>query len=119
MADAPANTDNSDEAQAASPNTSTQGAQNDKKPKRPARVLTQQQLAKKRQNDREAQRAIRERTKQTIEALETKIRELESGEAYAHLQEVVDDRNALKAENDNLRQRLNSILDIVQPAVGR
>lgn len=36
--------------------------------------LTPDQLAKKRANDREAQRAIRERTKNTIEQLERKIR---------------------------------------------
>ena len=35
--------------------------------------LTPDQLAKKRANDREAQRAIRERTKNTIEQLERKI----------------------------------------------
>ncbi len=36
--------------------------------------LTPEQLEKKRANDREAQRAIRERTKNTIGQLETKIR---------------------------------------------
>ena len=44
--------------------------------------LTPDQLAKKRANDREAQRAIRERTKGQIEGLERKIQELTSQQPY-------------------------------------
>ncbi|RAL61740.1 hypothetical protein DID88_002806 [Monilinia fructigena] len=41
--------------------------------------LTPEQLAKKRANDREAQRSIRQRTKLQIETLETRIRDLTNG----------------------------------------
>lgn len=41
-------------------------------------TLSATQLERKRANDREAQRAIRQRTKEHIEKLETRIRELES-----------------------------------------
>lgn len=42
-------------------------------------TLTPAQLSRKRANDREAQRAIRQRTKEHIEKLELRIAELESG----------------------------------------
>lgn len=90
----------------------------EKKPKRGVRQLNEQQLAKKRQNDREAQRAIRERTKNQIEALEQKVRELESGQAYRQLQDLIHEKAALRAENEELRQRLESVLAIVEPALG-
>ena len=50
--------------------------------------LTPEQLAKKRANDREAQRAIRERTKNQIEILESRIAELQSLDAYQELHKV-------------------------------
>ncbi|KAL9067690.1 MAG: hypothetical protein Q9157_006729 [Trypethelium eluteriae] len=69
--------------------------QNLKKRKAPGSVsgravsnLTQEQLAKKRANDREAQRAIRERTKNQIELLERRIEELQSQDAYQELRKV-------------------------------
>lgn len=51
--------------------------------------LTPDQLAKKRANDREAQRAIRERTKAQIETLERRIHDLTSQQPYQELQAVI------------------------------
>ncbi|KAK4946951.1 hypothetical protein LTR10_014093 [Elasticomyces elasticus] len=80
--------------------------------------LTQEQLAKKRANDREAQRAIRERTKQQIETLERRIQELTSQQPYQELQAVIRQKDAIQAENDEIRRRLASIMSIIQPIVG-
>ena len=77
--------------------------------------LTPEQLAKKRANDREAQRAIRERTKHQIESLENQIRELKCQQPYQDLQHVVRQKEAVEAENAEIKRRLSSILDIVQP----
>lgn len=92
-------------------------SRDDKKPKRGIRQLNEQQLAKKRQNDREAQRAIRERTKNQIESLEQKVKELESGQAYRQLQDLIREKAALKAENAGLKKRLESIYAIVEPTL--
>jgi hypothetical protein len=81
-------------------------------------TLTPDQLAKKRANDREAQRAIRERTKHTIETLERRIQELTSQQPYQELQEVIRQKDAIQAENDEIRRRLASIMSIIQPIVG-
>ncbi|EME44848.1 hypothetical protein DOTSEDRAFT_87360 [Dothistroma septosporum NZE10] len=75
--------------------------------------LTPDQLAKKRANDREAQRAIRERTRNTIESLERRIRELESQQPYQELQRVVQERDRALSECEELRKRLGSIAGIV------
>lgn len=80
--------------------------------------LTPEQLAKKRANDREAQRAIRERTKNTIETLERRIQDLTSQQPYQELQEIIRQRDAVQAENEEIRRRLASIMSIVQPVVG-
>jgi len=85
--------------------------------KRGVRHLTAAQLAKKRANDRESQRAIRERTKRQIETLESRVKELESGEAYQRLHAIVKEKEALQAENDEIRTRLTSVLSILQPIV--
>lgn len=80
--------------------------------------LTPEQLAKKRANDREAQRAIRERTKQQIETLERRIQELTSQQPYQELQVVIRQKDAIQAENDEIRRRLASVMSIIQPIVG-
>ncbi len=80
--------------------------------------LTPDQLAKKRANDREAQRAIRERTKQQIESLERRIEELTSQQPYQELQAVIKQKDAIQAENDEIRRRLASVMSIIQPIVG-
>lgn len=77
--------------------------------------LTPDQLAKKRANDREAQRAIRERTKIQIETLERRIEQLTSQQPYQDLQEVVRQKEALEAENADIKRRLALALSILQP----
>ena len=77
--------------------------------------LTPEQLAKKRANDREAQRAIRERTKGQIEGLERKIQELTAQKPYQELQQVIRQKELVEAENDEIKRRLLSIQGIIQP----
>lgn len=81
--------------------------------------LTPEQLAKKRANDREAQRAIRERTKNQIEGLERKIRELTSQQPYQELQSVLRQKELVEAENAEIKKRLASVLSLIQPMVGQ
>jgi len=75
--------------------------------------LTPEQLAKKRANDREAQRAIRERTRNTIESLERRIRELESQQPYQELQRAIAERDRALAECEQLKGRLTQVAEIV------
>lgn len=79
------------------------------------RTLTKAQQDKKRANDREAQRAIRERTRKQIENLEQRIRDLESGEAYRQLQDALKQKEAVENENVDLKRSLAQVLDIVRP----
>lgn len=79
--------------------------------------LTPEQLAKKRANDREAQRAIRERTKNQIENLERKIRELTSQQPYQELQHVLRQKEIVEAENVDIKKRLASVMSLIQPFV--
>ncbi|KAL8808260.1 MAG: hypothetical protein Q9200_004352 [Gallowayella weberi] len=79
--------------------------------------LTPEQLAKKRANDREAQRAIRERTKTQIESLENKIRELSNQQPYQELQTALQQKQLVEAENVNMKQKLNAALLLLQPLV--
>ncbi|EUC43618.1 hypothetical protein COCMIDRAFT_27947 [Bipolaris oryzae ATCC 44560] len=79
--------------------------------------LTPEQLARKRANDREAQRAIRERTKNQIDALNQRIRDLESQQPYSDLQVVLREKEAIQAENADIKKRLESVLSIIQPIV--
>ncbi|KAJ4423457.1 hypothetical protein N0V82_001930 [Gnomoniopsis sp. IMI 355080] len=81
--------------------------------------LTPEQLAKKRANatDREAQRAIRERTKLTIENLERKIQDLTSQKPYQELQAALRAKEAVEAENADIKQRLATIMAMMQPII--
>lgn len=81
-------------------------------------TLTPEQLEKKRANDREAQRAIRERTKDKIESLEREIRELTSQQPYQELQSIIRLKDAVLAENEDIRRRLASVITILQPLLG-
>jgi hypothetical protein len=81
-------------------------------------TLTPEQLAKKRANDREAQRAIRERTKQTIDNLERRIQDLTAQQPYQELQAVIREKDAIQAENVEIRRRLSSIVALIQPILG-
>ncbi|KAL8725802.1 MAG: hypothetical protein Q9166_007133 [cf. Caloplaca sp. 2 TL-2023] len=80
--------------------------------------LTPEQLAKKRANDREAQRAIRERTKTQIESLEKKIRDLSNQQPQQELQTVLKQKQLVEAENVNIKKKLNAALSLLQPLVG-
>ena len=80
--------------------------------------LTPDQLAKKRANDREAQRAIRERTKNQIDSLERTIRELRSQQPYQELQHAIRQKEVVEAENAEIKRRLASVLSIIQPLIG-
>ncbi|KAI3327629.1 hypothetical protein HD806DRAFT_483423 [Xylariaceae sp. AK1471] len=77
--------------------------------------LTPEQLVKKRANDREAQRAIRERTKNQIETLESRIRDLTSQQPYQELQKVIRQKEAVEAENAEIKARMASIVALIQP----
>jgi len=79
--------------------------------------LTPEQLARKRANDREAQRAIRERTKTQIDSLNRRIHELESQQPYHDLQIVVREKDAVLAENTDIRKRLESVMGILGPII--
>ena len=81
--------------------------------------LTPDQLAKKRANDREAQRAIRERTKNQIETLERRIRDLTSQQPNQELQNVLRQKDAVEAENADIKKRLSSVLSLIQPILGQ
>lgn len=81
--------------------------------------LSVEQLARKRANDREAQRAIRERTKTQIDGLKQRIRDLESQRPYHDLQLVLRDKDAVVAENADMKKRVESVLAILQPMVVR
>ncbi|KAK1076571.1 hypothetical protein LTR33_008824, partial [Friedmanniomyces endolithicus] len=78
--------------------------------------LTPDQLTKKRANDREAQRAIRERTRNTIAHLETRIRELESQQPFQELQRVLQQRDDAVRECEELRNRLATVASVVGTA---
>jgi septin family protein len=84
--------------------------------KRPSRAgtrsvttLTAAQLERKRANDREAQRAIRQRTKDHIDALERQVRDLTSqldNGASSRMMELMRRNEELEQENALLRARL-------------
>ncbi|KAF2835391.1 hypothetical protein M501DRAFT_942051 [Patellaria atrata CBS 101060] len=80
--------------------------------------LTPQQLERKRANDREAQRAIRERTKSTIEQLKARINKLESQRPQIELQHALREKEAIQAENNDIRSRLTAVLALIQPVLG-
>lgn len=77
--------------------------------------LTPERLAKKRANDREAQRAIRERTRTQIETLERRIEELTSQQPFQEIQAAIRERDAALEENVEIRKSLQAVLNIIQP----
>ncbi|KAF1949868.1 hypothetical protein CC80DRAFT_483743 [Byssothecium circinans] len=79
--------------------------------------LTPEQLARKRANDREAQRAIRERTRNQLDTLHARIRELEGQQPYQDLRAVAREKDAVVAENVDIKKRLEQVLAIIQPIV--
>lgn len=79
--------------------------------------LTPEQLAKKRANDREAQRAIRERQRLKLEQYEREIRELKSQQPYQELQVAIRQKEAAEAELAEVKQCLAAIMAMVQPVL--
>jgi L-lactate utilization protein LutC len=99
--------------------------------KRPSRAgtrsvttLTAAQLERKRANDREAQRAIRQRTKDHIDSLERQVRDLTAqldNSSTSKLMEVMRRNDELEQENAVLRARLShavSALGVPEQATG-
>ncbi|KAK8163777.1 hypothetical protein IWX90DRAFT_239204 [Phyllosticta citrichinensis] len=80
--------------------------------------LTPEQLARKRANDREAQRAIRERTKNEIENLKNRIKELESQQHINDLHNALRQKDLIQSENEDIRRRLATVMSIIQPILG-
>lgn len=76
-------------------------------------TLSQAQLARKRANDREAQRAIRQRTKEHIENLERRIEELTGGGAgdASSLAELRRRNEELENELRRLRGSISAGMD--------
>jgi hypothetical protein len=84
--------------------------------KRPSRAgtrsvttLTAAQLERKRANDREAQRAIRQRTKDHIDTLERQVRDLTAqldNSSSTRMMELMRRNEELEQENSVLRARL-------------
>ncbi|KAF2471111.1 uncharacterized protein BDR25DRAFT_224657 [Lindgomyces ingoldianus] len=73
-------------------------------------TLTAAQLERKRANDREAQRAIRQRTKDHIENLERQIRDLtaqQDANSSSKIMELMRRNEELEQENALLRSRLS------------
>ncbi|KAG0645678.1 hypothetical protein D0Z07_8749 [Hyphodiscus hymeniophilus] len=79
--------------------------------KRSVTHLSKAQLARKRANDREAQRNIRQRTKEYIESLELKVKELERGSRDGSMERALARNRELEAEIEKLRSQVG-----VQPA---
>ncbi|KAI0518424.1 hypothetical protein F5B22DRAFT_61482 [Xylaria bambusicola] len=77
--------------------------------------LTPEQLAKKRANDREAQRAIRERTRNQIDGLEKRIQELTAQKPYQELQKVIREKEAAEAKIVELQSHMASVVALLQP----
>jgi hypothetical protein len=79
-------------------------------------TLTEAQLARKRANDREAQRSIRQRTKDRIEGLEQRIRELTEEQNDGRSLEDVERRNSeLEEELRRLRESLPNAESMMIP----
>ncbi|KAH7138361.1 hypothetical protein B0J11DRAFT_475915 [Dendryphion nanum] len=73
-------------------------------------TLTAAQLERKRANDREAQRAIRARTKEHIESLEKQVRDLNSqleANSSTKMMDLMRRNDELEQENAVLRNRLS------------
>ncbi|KAK4240279.1 AP-1-like transcription factor [Achaetomium macrosporum] len=81
--------------------------------------LTPEQLERKRANDREAQRAIRERQRAQRMRYEREIAELKSQQPYQELQGVLRQKEAVEAELAEMKSRLATIVGMIQPLLAR
>ncbi|CAO2657891.1 Nn.00g071510.m01.CDS01 [Neocucurbitaria sp. VM-36] len=96
--------------------------------KRPSRAgtrsvttLTAAQLERKRANDREAQRAIRQRTKDHIDTLERQVRDLTvqlESSSSTKMMELMRRNEELEQENAVLRARLSHAVSLGVPEQG-
>lgn len=78
--------------------------------KRTVSSLTPAQLARKRANDREAQRAIRSRVKEHVRSLERELEQLRRCSTRDNIvQDLLRDNIALKDEIYGLRERLTTV----------
>ena len=114
--------DSSEDADATSPGTCPEAKRRRTGPSTSSRGvanLTPDQLAKKRANDREAQRAIRLRTKNQIEKLQSTIDNLTSQQPYQELQNVLRQKELVEAENADIKKRLASVLALIHPILGQ
>jgi len=75
--------------------------------KRSVTHLSKAQLARKRANDREAQRNIRQRTKEHIENLEKKVKELEEFSRASSMERVLARNRELEDEIERLRSHMS------------
>lgn len=76
--------------------------------------MTDAQLSRKRANDREAQRSIRQRTKDRIEGLEQRIKELTDEQNDGRSMEDVERRNVeLESELRRLKENLPNTENMV------
>ena len=75
-------------------------------------MLSPAQLERKRANDREAQRTIRQRTREHIENLEKQVSEL--SEHKEHLDEALQQNAALETEIEHLKQQLAAVTQQLQ-----
>jgi hypothetical protein len=78
--------------------------------------LSKAQLARKRANDREAQRNIRQRTKEHIANLEKKVRELEQSGRASSIERVIKRNRALEQEIEKLRAQVAAHQAAAAPA---
>ncbi|KAH8593108.1 hypothetical protein B0O99DRAFT_689006 [Bisporella sp. PMI_857] len=77
-----------------------------RKGKRAVTHLSEVQLARKRANDREAQRNIRARTKEYIETLEKKVKEFEASSRSSSVERIIKRNEQLEVEVEELRAQL-------------
>ncbi|KAH6621311.1 hypothetical protein B0J18DRAFT_223447 [Chaetomium sp. MPI-SDFR-AT-0129] len=80
--------------------------------------LTPEQLERKRANDREAQRAIRERQRQKTEHYEREIAQLKATKPYQELQHAVRQKEAVEAELADAKRRMAAVMAMIQPILG-
>ncbi|KAJ4176004.1 hypothetical protein NW767_015589 [Fusarium falciforme] len=87
--------------------SSAESATPKRKSSRGVSTLTPSQLARKRANDREAQRVIRARTKEQIERLERELEELKSKQSRDHIvQKLLRHNEALEEELARLKESM-------------